>query len=442
MAEPAGPCTLLLAEAGWPALVETLTRLPKRGGVVGVAPALEMGALREALGVSPGGGPLELADLGPAVVMGSGGSTGGRRWCLQPLAQLETSAAATGTWLRGVGIDPSLALVVNPLPWHHVSGLMPWLRARQWGAEHLWLAPAQLRQPEELREGLPLPRHRPALLSLVPTQLHRLLANPAGVDWLRGFALIWVGGAPLTAADRTRAREAGLPLAPCYGSTETASMVTALPPEGFLRGQNGCGQPLPHAELRIASTLEAVEVRAASLSPGYVQAGQLRPLTAGAGLAGGAGLGGGWSGGWWRSGDRGRLDADGLTVLGRLDGAVHSGGETVWLEEVELKLRTLAEQRGLPLAALLLVPQPDPEWGQRLVALVREAGGSDARDLMDALKGLARTLPPAQRPRDWRCCQDLEPNALGKWERQRWRIWCSRQGGEPRIQSSPSPGGS
>ena len=39
------------------------------------------------------------------------------------------------------------------------------------------------------------------LLSLVPTQLHRLLADPAGVDWLRGFAVIWVGGAPLASAE-------------------------------------------------------------------------------------------------------------------------------------------------------------------------------------------------------------------------------------------------
>lgn len=48
-------------------------------------------------------GPDGLAPLeecwGPGVVLGSGGSTGGRRWCLQPLAHLQASAAATGLWL-------------------------------------------------------------------------------------------------------------------------------------------------------------------------------------------------------------------------------------------------------------------------------------------------------------------------------------------------------
>ncbi|MEB3256946.1 MAG: o-succinylbenzoate--CoA ligase, partial [Cyanobacteriota bacterium] len=155
---------LLPAEAGLPALVEALAGLPRKGGVVGLAPALEMEALRQALGEGPPGWEVE----GPAVVVGSGGSGGGRRWCVQPLARLEASAAATGEWLRGLGIEPSAALVVNPLPWHHVSGLMPWLRARQWGAEHCGLAPARLRRPEELAAAWPV-RGRPALLSLVPT---------------------------------------------------------------------------------------------------------------------------------------------------------------------------------------------------------------------------------------------------------------------------------
>ena len=35
------------------------------------------------------------ATWGPGVVVGSGGSTGGRRWCLQPLTHLQASAAAS-----------------------------------------------------------------------------------------------------------------------------------------------------------------------------------------------------------------------------------------------------------------------------------------------------------------------------------------------------------
>ena len=311
-----------------------------------------------------------------------------------------------------LGVDPSRALVVNPLPWHHVSGLMPWVRSQCWGAEHRWLPPGQLRQLEEL----PLPAHTSggaAVLSLVPTQLHRLLAQPAGVRWLREFAVIWVGGAPLAEAEAVRSRELGLRLAPCYGSTETGSMVAALAPEAFLEGQGGCGLPLPHAELRIAPGAGAVEVRTQSLSPGHLEGGRLQPLERD-------------GGGWWRTGDGGRFDPGGLTLLGRLDGAVHCGGETVFPEQVERALQTLASQQALPLEALLLVAQPDPEWGQRLVALVR-GEGTAGEGWIAALQGLAAELPPAQRPRAWRLCPELERNPMGKWERRRWQDWLSAQ---------------
>jgi O-succinylbenzoic acid--CoA ligase len=254
-----------------------------------------------------------------------------------------------------------------------------------------------------------------AVLSLVPTQLHRLLAQPAGVRWLQEFAVIWVGGAPLAEAEAVRSQELGLRLAPCYGSTETGSMVAALAPEAFLEGQGGCGLPLPHAELRINPLSGAVEVRTTSLSPGHLEGGRLRPLER-------------EGGGWWRTGDGGRLDPGGLTVLGRLDGAVHCGGETVFPEAVERALQSLANQRALPLGALLLTAQPDPEWGQRLVALVRRQDGTDGEELIVALRGLAADLPPAQRPRVWRLCPELEPGHLGKWERQRWQDWLSGQG--------------
>ena len=407
MTEPSNPLELLAAAPGASPPLEALRRLGARGGVLGLARAQELSGLREAVGH----GEREWLGLDPAVVVGSGGSMGRRRWCLQPLSHLEASAIATAAWLRGLGIDPTRALVVNPLPWHHVSGLMPWLRSQCWGAEHRWLPPAQLRHLEAL--PLPSPSGGAALLSLVPTQLHRLLAKPVGVRWLREFAVIWVGGAPLAEAEAVRSRELGLRLAPCYGSTETGSMVAALAPEAFLEGQGGCGLPLPHAELRIAPGAGAVEVRTPSLSPGHLEGGRLRPLERD-------------GGGWWLTGDGGSLDPGGLTLLGRLDGAVHCGGETVFPEQVERTLQTLASQQALPLEALLLVAQPDPEWGQRLVALVR-GEGTAGEGWIAALQGLAAELPPAQRPRAWRLCPELEPNPMGKWERQRWHDWLSAQ---------------
>jgi O-succinylbenzoic acid--CoA ligase len=284
------------------------------------------------------------------------------------------------------------------------------------------------------------------LLSLVPTQLGRLMASPQGLAWLRGCRVIWVGGAALAAPLAEKARQEGLRLAPCYGATETAAMVAALEPERFLAGEAGCGYALADGELRIApvapATAEhsqepaaasaqerrldpppaplelslepkssaALEVRTARLSPGWLEAGRLCPLPRD-------------GEGWWRSGDAARLEEGGLTVLGRLDGAVHSGAETIFPELLEGRLLAAAVAAALPLEAVLLLGVPDAEWGERLVALVRPGPGADPADLISSLEAITAGWWPAERPRHWQLCPSLAATAAGKWDRARWRQW-------------------
>jgi o-succinylbenzoate---CoA ligase len=384
-----------------------LERLWSEGAVVALSRPEQRGALAQAL-------PLGLEPLrpwGPAVLIGSGGSSGGRRWCLQPLDHLRQSAEATGAWLRALGIDPAGTVLVNPLPLHHVSGLLPLVRSRLWGVPLHGLSAELMRQPGALAALVTLPPDRKALLSLVPTQLQRLMADPAGVAWLKGFALIWLGGAGLAPGLAAAARVEGIRLSPCYGATETAAMVTALPPEEFLAGRQGCGQALADVELRLA-TAGAIEVRTSRLSPGWLSddGSGLQPL--------------GGPDGWWRSGDAGRLDPAGLQVLGRLDGAIHSGGETVFPDQVEQRLRPWLRAAGLQVSELLLLPVADREWGERLVALYRAEG--TAEPPLDPLVAAARQLPPAQRPLRWISCPELERTPLGKWEMGRWRAWLDR----------------
>lgn len=409
-ATKAGQRTLLVTGTDPAHTAAALERLWALGAVVGLAAPHEQELLERAL--RPGEMPLP--QWGPAVVVGSGGSSGGRRWCLQPLAHLEASARATGQWLAGIGIDPAATIHLDPLPLHHVSGLLPLVRARVWGGDVRWLPSALMRQPEALAVAQPLPPNRPVLLSLVPTQLARLLASPAGVGWLRQCAVVWVGGAALPLDLARRARNEGIRLSPCYGATETAAMVTALPPERFLAGVNGCGAPLTGVSVRVgADGAErpggAIEVRTDRLSPGWYVAGALVPLLTG--------------GDWWSSGDGGHLGAEGLEIRGRLDGAINSGGETVFPEQVEERLCQLAHEEGLPLAALLLLPVADPLWGERLVALVRPASAGDGQKLIVELERLARTFSPALRPWHWRLAHELAPNERGKWDRAHWRQW-------------------
>jgi O-succinylbenzoic acid--CoA ligase len=127
--------------------------------------------------------------------------------------------------------------------------------------------------------------------------------------------------------------------------------------------------------------------------------------------------------GWWSSGDRAALNPAGLQVLGRLDGAIQSGGETVFPEQLEAQLLALCQSQGVALGELLLLPEPDPLWGERLVALVRPLDGAPFSVLVPRLQDLVQQLPPAQRPRRWLECPMLQRNAMGKWERQRWHQW-------------------
>lgn len=345
-----------------------------------------------------------------AVVVGSGGSGGQRRWCLQPLDHLQRAARALVGWpaeMCGPGhrmLPLSLAGLANPLPLHHVSGLMPALRSQALGIPHRFLSRRQWRDRTQ----------RPSLrgwgLVLVPSQLQWLMGEPGGVDWLQQLSCCWVGGAPLPPSLRQQARCSGLHLSPCYGSTETSAMVTALAPRQFLAGAEGYGLPLPHVALRsvpVPGSPGVLEIRTPVLTPGFLVEGHLLPLPL--------------ENGWWRTTDSARLEPHGLQVLGRMDGAINSGGETVFPEEIEACLVGLDG-----LKAVLVVGVEDVHWGQRLVALYR--GTVPVAVLEKAVSG----RPPAERPKQWLHCPPLTPNSQGKWERRRWRSWAEGETNRPR----------
>jgi len=358
---------------------------------------------------------------GPGLVIGSGGSSGGRKWCLQSWRNLHQAAESCGLWLEGIGIDPSRVQVVNPLPSDHMGGLMPQVRAELWEAPLLAITAAELKDPEallqrstELGTG-----GREPLISLVPTQLQRLLQQPAGIRWLQQFRLIWVGGAALSPALAHQARAHRLALSPCYGATETAAMVCAMDPSSFLAGADGCGQPLSDVQLQLEPNTNAIEVKTKRLSAGWLDGSGLQPFAD--------------AEGWWRSGDGGQLSSNGLLVLGRLDGALNSGGATVFPEQIEAALA------GVPgVEALLVVGVQDTEWGQKLVGLLKPAADHDASAVVAQLKQRLQGHPPAQRVRSWLLCPRLGTNDQGKWERRHWAQVAAEQLSQPLSTVQPS----
>ena len=189
-------------------------------------------------------------------------------------------------------------------------------------------------------------RDRITLLSLVPTMLRRLL----DAEWKPPphLRLVLVGGAALDEGLQKRASAAGVPTRTTYGMTETcAQLATATGPE-----EPGVGRPMPTMEVAIRAG--EIVARGPALFAGYL--GEPAPLD---------------DGGWFATGDAGRLDEEGrLHVLGRLDDRILTGGENVDPLEVE---RALEAHPAIAEAAVF--GAPDPEWGQRVSALLVPTAG-------------------------------------------------------------------
>lgn len=117
--------------------------------------------------------------------------------------------------------------------------------------------------------------------------------------------------------------------------------------------------------------------------------------------------------GWLRTGDVGSIDAAGvLRVHGRSDDLIITGGSKVWPGPVEAVLR-----RHPAVADVAVIGEADPEWGQRVVAVVVPTAGEDLPTL-DSLRGLVRsTLPVAAAPRELRVLDVLPRTPMGKIKR-------------------------
>ncbi|MDP2138874.1 MAG: AMP-binding protein, partial [Candidatus Didemnitutus sp.] len=258
---------------------------------------------------------------------------------------------------------------VGGLPLHHVSGLLGWLRCALTGGLYL---PADWK---EIEQGL-----RPALreladgwvISLVPTQLHRLLRDAAVTDWLRQFRLVLLGGAPAWPDLLDRAAAAKINLAPSYGMTETAAMVTALRPDEFLAGARSAGSPLPRVRVAVDGN-GLITVAAESNFLGYYP--ERRPVAQALATA-----------------DLGRIDERGhLHVLGRRDQAIITGGEKVQPAEVEAVLKAATG-----VGELAVIGLADAEWGERVVC-VTAAGAGFSMAL--AQRAADQHLLPHERPK-------------------------------------------
>lgn len=321
-----------------------------------------------------------------AFVVTTSGSTGAPKGTLLPAGALLASARATRRVLAGGGPaeggptgagqseDTRPAHWLLALPAHHVAGLQVLQRSLVEGTTPTVLDTATPFTPARFAAAAAAMPAGVRFVSMVPTQLQRILADPdpAAATALAGFTAVLVGGAPAPPALLDRAAAAGVRAVTTYGMSETCG---------------GCvydGRPLPgvtvstdeHGRISLAGPVVARGYRGRPGDPAFDR----DPANARR----------------FRTDDLGGLVDGRWRVLGRVDDVLITGGVKIAPAGVEA---TLAAAPGV--ADVLLTAVPDAEWGQRLVALVVPAGPLDAgAPDLDRLRADARSAHgPAAAPR-------------------------------------------
>ena len=364
----------------------------------------------------------------------SGSTTGTGRLIAVRAAALMASARATHARLGGPGTW------LLPLPAHHVAGLQILIRSLEAGTEPVVVDTSSGFSPAALAEALSSVRRSTGAaasrlyVSLVPTQLVRVLQDPQARRALAGADAVLLGGAAADPALLARARGAGVTVVTTYGMSETGG---------------GCvysGRPLEGVEI----TIQAPDAEGAGriLISGPVLAEDYLH-TPGDSPAGSPGGGPDDGEGFHRSGasrllatsDRGRLHPDGrLEVLGRLDDVIITGGVKVEPRHVEEALTGIDG-----VAEACVVGLPDEQWGSTVVAAVvletgRKPGRLRRRDGA-ALREAARArLDGAHAPKRVVVLEALPLRPSGKVDRREVaRLLAATTTGVTAEPSTPEP---
>ena len=267
-------------------------------------------------------------------------------------------------------------------------------------------------EPDELFELIRA--HSGASFFAAPTIVRRLVDSPAATRAdTTNLKTIVYGGAPMYAADCKRAMAVlGNKLAQIYGQGESPMTITAL---GKVRHAE-TGHPRYEARLASVGTAHSVvEVAVADAEDRLLPPGEIGEVL----VRGDSVMTGYWRdpdasartlrGGWLHTGDVGALDEDGfLTLKDRSKDLIISGGSNIYPREVEEVLLSHPE-----VAEVSVIGEPDPDWGETVVAFVVAAGDTAVEPAsLDAL--CLAHLARFKRPRRYVSIESLPKNNYGK----------------------------
>ena len=358
---------------------------------------------------------IERADDDLAAILYTSGTTGRSKGAMLSHANLWSNAEALVEAWRFTPDD----LLIHALPTYHTHGLFVATHCVLASGAAMHVLPRYdperivelMRDGSERFVGGEVASRRPSVLMGVPTHYVRLLQQEGLSEAARDMRLFTSGSAPLL-AETHRAFEAatGQRILERYGMTET-NMNTSNPYEGDRRAGT-VGMPLPGVELRLTADgkpvapgeVGAIEVRGPNVFRGYWR---MPDKTADEFRGGGPG------GGWFVTGDLGRLSEDGyLTIVGREKDLVISGGLNVYPAEVEDAIDRLP---GVAESAVIGLPHPDLGEGVTAVVVRSDpAPGEKELGEADVIAGVRGVLAGFKRPKRVLFADALPRNAMGK----------------------------
>jgi o-succinylbenzoate---CoA ligase len=315
-----------------------------------------------------------------AVVVTTSGTTGAPKGALLTAAALTASATATHHRLGGPG------QWLLALPPQHIAGVQVLIRSLLAGTVPVELdvsAGFDINELPAAVKGLGPGRRYTAL---VATQLAKALTDPAATAALAELDAVLIGGGPAPPTILDAAASAGITVVRTYGMSETAG---------------GCvydGVPLDGVRLRIDADRRIV-IGGRTLASGYRNPPDPDPFA---------------EPGWFRTDDIGAVDDSGvLSVLGRADEAISTGGLTVLPQPVEAALRTHPAVADCAVFGLA-----DERLGQRVVAAIVVADGCGSPSLESLRAHVMRRLDRTAAPRELHIVDALPMRGIGKVDRQ------------------------
>lgn len=320
----------------------------------------------------------EAIDSSIALVVATSGSTGTPKGAQLTAANLVSSADATHRALGGTG------QWLLAMPASHIAGIQVLVRSLVAGVEPLCL---------DLSHGFNIGDFACAAhelhatgdrsyTALTPMQLAKAMDTLEGIKALRTFDAILVGGAATHPQLLDSARKLRITIVTTYGSSETSG---------------GCvynGAPLPGARVRIGEN-GRIFLGGPMIAQGY------RNVDSSAFSVDESGIP------WFATSDSGALIDGHLTVTGRLDSIINTGGLKLHPEQLEQHILRVPG-----VEAACVVGIPDPRLGQMVVAVY--SGWASRTDILEALDD----LPRWQVPKDLLRVDSLPTIGPGKVDRQ------------------------